>query len=69
VSKAINTDDPELRAYYFRQAGFHQAYNYGEFGNTKTPLQIQTRRRVGDRAGLLGFYIRDNSDFMDQEFD
>lgn len=69
VSKAINTDDPELRAYYFRQAGFHQAYNYGEFGNTKTPLHIQTRRRVGDRAGLLGFYIRDNSDFMDQEFD
>ena len=67
ITKAINTDDPDLRSYYFRQAGFHQAYNYGEFNNTKTKIHLQTRSRVGDRTNLLGFTIRDNANFMDQE--
>ena len=67
ITKAILTEDPDLRSYYFRQAGFHQAYNYGEFGNTKTLIHNQTRSRVGDRTGLLGFSIRDGSNFMDQE--
>ena len=67
ITKAINTDDQDLRAYYFRQAGFHQAYNVAEFGNEKTLIHNQTRNRVGDRVSLLGFHVRDGSNFMTED--
>lgn len=43
VKKAINTSDIDQRNFHFREAGFHQVYNQGEFGNTKTPLFYQTK--------------------------
>jgi hypothetical protein len=68
VKKAINTSDIDQRNFHFREAGFHQVYNQGEFGNTKTPLFYQTKRRVRKRVGDLGFDIKDDVDFIDEEF-
>ena len=68
IENAINSEDIDLRNYYFKLAGFHQVYNEGKFGPTKTPLYYQTARRVKDRAGNLGFHIRDNVDFLNNEY-
>ena len=68
IENAINAEDIDLRNYYFKLAGFHQVYNEGKFGPTKTPLYYQTARRVKDRAGNLGFHIRDNVDFLNNEY-
>ena len=68
ITNAINAEDIDLRNYYFKLAGFHQVYNEGKFGPTKTPLYYQTARRVKDRAGNLGFHIRDNVDFLNNEY-
>ena len=63
LRNAINTDDIDIRNYHFRQAGFHQAYNIAQFGNTKTKVHMQTGSRVRDRVSLLGYHVRD-VDFM-----
>ena len=63
VVNAINSDDIDIRNYHFRQAGFHQAYNVAQFGNTKTKVHMQTGSRVRDRVSLLGYHVRD-VDFM-----
>jgi hypothetical protein len=63
ITNAINSDDIDIRNYHFRQAGFHQAYNVAQFGNTKTKVHMQTGSRVRDRVSLLGFHVRD-VDFM-----
>lgn len=68
VKKAIKATDIDQRNFHFREAGFHQVYNQGEFGNTKTPLFYQTKRRVRKRVGDLGFDIKDDVDFIDEEF-
>tara|TARA_X000001382_G_scaffold121252_2_gene103397 strand:- start:1119 stop:3011 length:1893 start_codon:yes stop_codon:yes gene_type:complete len=68
VKKAIRATDIDQRNFHFREAGFHQVYNQGEFGNTKTPLFYQTKRRVRKRVGNLGFDIKDDVDFIDEEF-
>lgn len=68
ITNAINAEDIDLRNYYFKLAGFHQVYNEGKFGPTKTPLYYQTARRVKDRVGNLGFHIRDNVDFLNNEY-
>ena len=69
VQNAMNAKSMDERNYFFKLAGFHQVYNTGEFGNTKTPLYYQTKSRVRTRASDLGFMIRDNVDFLDEEFD
>lgn len=69
VKKAINATDIDIRNFHFREAGFHQVYNEGEFGNTKTDLFYQSKRRVRKRVGDLGFDIKDDVDFIDREFD
>ena len=69
VRRAMNASSIDERNYFFKLAGFHQVYNTGEFGNTKTPLYYQTKTRVRKRTGDLGFMIRDNVDFLDEEFD
>jgi len=68
VQNAMNASSLDERNYFFKLAGFHQVYNTGEFGNTKTPLYYQTKSRVRTRASDLGFNIRDNVDFLDEEF-
>lgn len=68
IENGLATDDIDLRNYYFKLAGFHQVYNQGQFGNTKTPLFYQTARRVKERVGNLGFHIRDNVDFLNEDF-
>ncbi len=69
VQNAMNAKSMDERNYFFKLAGFHQVYNTGEFGNTKTPLYYQTKSRVRTRTSDLGFMIRDNVDFLDEEFD
>ena len=66
ISNALNSDDIDVRDYYFRQAGFHQTYNVGQYGNTKTLIHNQTRGRVRERTAMLGFNIRD-IDFLDED--
>ena len=68
VQNAMNAKSMDERNYFFKLAGFHQVYNTGEFGNTKTPLYYQTKSRVRTRTSDLGFNIRDNVDFLDEEF-
>ena len=68
VVNAINAEDIDLRNYFFKLAGFHQVYNEGKFGPTFTPLYYQTARRVKDRVANLGFHIRNNVDFLNNEF-
>ncbi len=63
ITNAINSNDIDIRNYHFRQAGFHQAYNVGQYGNTKTKVHMQTGSRVRDRVSLLGYHVRD-IDFM-----
>ena len=69
VQNAMNAKSMDERNYFFKLAGFHQVYNTGQFGNTKTPLYYQTKSRVRTRTSDLGFTIRDNVDFLDEEFD
>ena len=68
ISNAINSDEMELRNYYFREAGFHQTYNTTDKGVLKTPLYYQTTRRVKSRANQLGFYIQDNIGFFNPDY-
>ena len=73
ITKALNTTNPEHRAFYFQRAGSHLIYNYekddqnifdGNFVTGRTILSTQTEDRVFDRASLFGFHADARTPFF-----
>jgi len=73
ITKALNTTNPEHRAFYFQRAGSHLIYNYekddqnifdGNFVTGRTILSRQTEDRVFDRAELFGFHADARTPFF-----